>query len=134
MGQEALVGAVIRVGQSEFKQISDFQHFRDMEQVRNVFHKGLADFNIPDSDGAWDYIPHEGMIRRRVVQGADTIGDIRISYYVPKEFKNGHSCSVLGKVGTDGSLIGLENLSRSITGSFITTKSDFINSFLVETD
>ena len=83
---------------------------------------------MPNPDGVWEYNPEEGMIRRRVIAGSDTIGDIRISYYVPKEFIEGDICSVLGKVGPNGDLTELGELSRMIISS-ISSKKSFITKY-----
>ena len=44
---------------------------------------------MQDRFGVWEYDPEAALIRRRQVHGKDTIGDIRISYHVPKPYQNG---------------------------------------------
>ena len=40
----------------------------------------------PDQFGVWEHCPDQGAIRRRKYAGKDTIGDLRLTYFVPEIF------------------------------------------------
>ena len=79
-----------------------------MKKLDDLFPGRSAEINMPDPDGVWEYSPDEGMIRRRVVPGKDTIGDIRISYWVPKDLEVGRQCSILGWIDENGHIKKLD--------------------------
>ena len=97
--------------------------------MHDLFEGQTAKINLKDDDSEWHYSPEDGMIRRRAVAGKDTIGDIRITYYRAKKYKQGISVSVLGKVSPSGELTPMPALSRCIS-AYIYGKKDFVNFFL----
>ena len=90
------------VSGSVFKRLSEQAKVTEMEKLDDLFSGRTSKINRPDRDGIWKYSPDEGMIRRQAVRGKDTIGDIRISYWVPKDLQVGHVCSVLGCINKKG--------------------------------
>ena len=53
-------------------------------------YEGIAAPVIPDERrGKWFYNPENGTLHRRKYKELDTIGDIRVTYYVPKDFRDG---------------------------------------------
>ena len=65
------------------------------------------------------------MIRRRKIIDTDSIGDLRVSYYISKEFSTGAEVSVLGNVREDNQVMPLNELKWCIA-----TKKDSARDFL----
>ena len=57
----------------------------------------MPEFAGGDHLGAWSHDPENATLRRRKVEGKDTIGDIRVTFFVPKELKTGSKVAVLGQ-------------------------------------
>ena len=67
------------------------------------------------------------MVRRRKIMDKDSIGDLRVSYYISKEFSTGAEVSVLGNVREDNEVMPLNDLEFSISTKLDSAR-DFISS------
>ena len=68
------------------------------------------------------------MIRRRKIIDTDSIGDLRVSYYISKEFSTGAEVSVLGNVREDNEVMPLNDL-KCISSKKLSAR-DFISSMI----
>ena len=69
-----------------------------MEKLTDLFNGGAVPaFAGGDHMGQWSYDPECATLRRRKVDGLDTIGDIRVTYYVPKGLQDGSQVTILGQ-------------------------------------
>ena len=59
--------------------------------------RAMPEFAGGDHLGVWSHEPDNATIRRRKVAGKDTIGDIKVTFFVPKGLKPGSKVTILGQ-------------------------------------
>ena len=59
--------------------------------------RAMPEFAGGDHMGVWTHEPEKAILRRRKVEGLDTIGDLRVTFFVPKGFKSGSKVTILGQ-------------------------------------
>mmetsp|Transcript_1519 Transcript_1519/g.2216 ORF Transcript_1519/g.2216 Transcript_1519/m.2216 type:complete len:110 (+) Transcript_1519:782-1111(+) len=99
------------------------------EKVIDLFSGRQPHLNQADKHGKWEFSPDEGLISRCASPGQDTIGDIRITYHVTKDFKEGSKVSVLGKLEDNGELRPFGDLKQCFSTPRV-GKKDFIETYL----
>ena len=85
--EHATVNGVIRILPEAFGTISNLDLMKK-EKLTNLY-PDISKFRVPDQNGNWIYEPDSGMIRQRQQPGKDTIGDVRVTFYVAKDFIDG---------------------------------------------
>ena len=109
----ATVNDVIKILPSAFEDLEK-QDMIQTEQLIKLY-PDIVNFKVNDYSGNWTYDPDTGIIRRRQEEGRDTIGDVRVTYHLSRDFADGKRVSVLGQIKQDGSLERLPQLQTCIS-------------------
>ena len=67
------------------------------EKLMDLYEGRAAPAFANDRMGEWSYNPETATLTRRKFQGLDTIGDVRVTYFVPKGFQDGSQVTILGQ-------------------------------------
>ena len=77
-----VVGGYVEVEPDMFLRMDD-EGILKTEKLFDLFPPGCTMKKNRKVEGNWLFSPDEGIIRTRAVKNKDTIGDVRISYYIP---------------------------------------------------
>ena len=88
--------------------------------------RAMPEFEGRNHLGIWSHDLENATIRCRKVEGKDTIGDLKITFFTPKEIKSGSKVTILGqeahkKVST------LDDLKTCVTCTPVLNPKDMIN-------
>ena len=67
------------------------------EKLMDLYEGRAAPAFTDDHLGKWSYDPESATLTRRKFKELDTIGDIRVTYFVPKGFQDGSQVTLLGQ-------------------------------------
>lgn len=87
LSEHATFNGVIRISPEAFRTILNLD-FMTKEKLTNLY-PDISKFRVPEQNGNWIYEPESGMIRQRQQPGKDTIGDVRVTFHVAKDFIDG---------------------------------------------